>query len=142
MLSDCQIQRVLRLINFLHYLFHRISGFPANIYVVNGWQPENNMIIIISIVLIKFGCRRGKFLLLCSLSGKSCDLYQTKLMLWSFWQISNIVIKFALTAFLYLDPRCLNPTVNLVLKSIWHASLNTEGKIRLVLGRELVYDEL
>ena len=42
LLSDCQMQTGLRLINFLHYLFHRISGFPANIHVVNGWQSENN----------------------------------------------------------------------------------------------------
>ena len=36
----------------------------------------------------------------------------------TYWQISNIVIKFVLTAFLYLDPCCLNPTVNVVLN--WH----------------------
>ena len=33
----------------------------------------------------------------------------------SYWQISNIIIKFVLRAFLYLDRCCLNPTVVVVL---------------------------
>ena len=37
-----------------------------------------------SIVLKKLDWGREKFLLFCSLSGKPCDLCQTKLMLWSF----------------------------------------------------------
>ena len=42
LLLDCQIQPVLRLINFLRYFFHGKSRFPANIYVANGWQSEKS----------------------------------------------------------------------------------------------------
>ena len=46
LLSNCQMQPVLRLINVLHCFFHGKSGFPENIYLVNGWQSENNKPIV------------------------------------------------------------------------------------------------
>ena len=36
----------LRLINFLHWFCHGKSGSHANIYVVNGWQSENNRPVV------------------------------------------------------------------------------------------------
>ena len=88
---------VLRLINFFYYFYHGKQGFPANIYLMNRWQSENidlktYLKNIKSIVPKKIDWGRGKFQLLCSLSGKPSDLYQTKSKLWSFSNSSSFDI--------------------------------------------------
>ena len=69
-----------------------IMGNQVSLQIFMRWIDCSQRIIDLknclknskSFVLKNFDWEREKSLLLCSLSGKPCDLCQTKLMLWSF----------------------------------------------------------